>query len=59
MNLCHCAIKVFAATAPRVTNLFFTHAGAPVGCGMTANRVISHDVDVALRVGDRRVPNAV
>jgi len=31
--------------AAQVTNLFFTHAGAPLGCDMTANRA-----EVALRV---------
>ena len=45
--------------AARVTNLFFTHAGAPVGGGMTANGVINHDVDVGLRVEGLRLPNAV
>jgi hypothetical protein len=45
--------------AARVIKLFLTHAGTPVGCGMTANHVISEDVDVALTVEGFRLPNAV
>ena len=45
--------------AARVTKLFLSRAGTPVGCGMTANHVISEDVDVALRVEGFRLPNVV